>query len=94
MPAEPEAGTRHDPLRARGTLTVRADSSGQADALEAALAGGAGEDVPGSHAEVARRGLELSIVLAAEDAGALRAAVNAYLRWVQLTADVHAVARE
>jgi tRNA threonylcarbamoyladenosine modification (KEOPS) complex Pcc1 subunit len=80
-------------VRARGTLSVACDSDEQADALQAALAEEAGDDVPGSRARVERRGRELAVLVEAEDAGALRAAVNAYLRWVRAAADVHRVAR-
>jgi tRNA threonylcarbamoyladenosine modification (KEOPS) complex Pcc1 subunit len=81
-------------VAARGTLGLACDSEAEARALEAALAGGeAGDDVPGSRARVERDGARLTVRVEAEDAGALRAAVNAHLRWLRVAADVHALAR-
>jgi KEOPS complex subunit Pcc1 len=74
-------------------LTFDLDSPAQADAIEAALRPELGDDVPGSRSQLARDGATLILDLQAEDAGALRAALNSYLRWVQTALDVHAVAR-
>ena len=79
-------------MPARGELSLDCDSPQQAQAIEAAIAAGAGDDVPGSRATVVRDGARLDIGIEAEDAGALRAAVNAYMRWLQVAADVHALA--
>lgn len=77
----------------RATLRFDFDMPAQADAVEAALRPELGADVPGSRTALRRDGLALVLDVEAEDAGALRAALNSYLRWVQLALDVHAVAR-
>ncbi|HEV8359468.1 MAG TPA: KEOPS complex subunit Pcc1 [Candidatus Thermoplasmatota archaeon] len=69
------------------------DSPAQADAVEAALLPELGDDVPGARSSLARAGSSLTLDLQAEDAGALRAALNSYLRWAQTALDVHALAR-
>jgi tRNA threonylcarbamoyladenosine modification (KEOPS) complex Pcc1 subunit len=80
-------------MAARAELELALDSLAQADALEAALRPEMGSDVPGSRATLERQGSTLLLRLEAEDAGALRAALNAYLRWASLALDVHGVAR-
>ena len=73
-------------------LTFDFDSLRQADAVEAALRPELGDDVPGSRSALRRDGATLVLDLEAEDAGALRAALNSYLRWTQLALDVQALA--
>lgn len=80
-------------MAARAELELALDTPSQADALEAALRPEMGADVPGSKATLERRGTTLVLRLEAEDAGALRAALNAYLRWASLALEVHGVAR-
>lgn len=64
----------------------------QADVIEAALRPELGDEVPGSRASMRREGLALVIEIEAEDPGALRAALNSYLRWTQTAIDVQRVA--
>jgi tRNA threonylcarbamoyladenosine modification (KEOPS) complex Pcc1 subunit len=80
-------------MPAQGSLVFDFDSPSEADAVEAALLPEMGADVPGSRAALHRAGQRITIEVAADDAGALRAAVNAYLRWVRTGLDVHRVAR-
>lgn len=90
---EPGGGRNAPRGSAGGRLTFDFDSPAEADAVEAALRPEMGADVPGSRAALARRGATLDLSIEAEDAGALRAAVNSHLRWVRLALDVHRVAR-
>lgn len=78
---------------ATGRLDFHLDSPAQAEALIAALQPEMGADVPGSVARLERDGTSVAIVLEAEDAGALRAAVNSYLRWARLALDMQRLAR-
>lgn len=80
-------------MPAQATITLDCDSADQAKAVEAALAPELGSDVPGSRATLERQGTTLTLRLAAEDAGALRAALNGHLRWMRLSLDVHRLAR-
>jgi tRNA threonylcarbamoyladenosine modification (KEOPS) complex Pcc1 subunit len=77
------------------TITVRRPDPVSAKRIERALAPEAAREVPRSHARL-RRPSEREIVLDVEanDTGALRAAVNAYLGWVRLALDAEEVARE
>ncbi|OGS46505.1 MAG: hypothetical protein A3K66_05540 [Euryarchaeota archaeon RBG_16_67_27] len=52
-----------------------------ADVVAGALRPEAGRDVPKARVAVAGRRGRVSIRIDAEDTGALRAAVNSYLRW-------------
>jgi tRNA threonylcarbamoyladenosine modification (KEOPS) complex Pcc1 subunit len=78
---------------ASGTISLELDSAAEADVVEAALAPEMGADVPGSRVAMRREGTTLLLDIEAEDAGALRAAVNSYLRWMKTALDVHAVAQ-
>jgi tRNA threonylcarbamoyladenosine modification (KEOPS) complex Pcc1 subunit len=75
-------------------ITVRVDDPSIGDWLERALAPEAAREVPRARARMSR-GKEGSVELtiAAEDVGALRAALNTYLGWVQLSLTVVEKAR-
>jgi len=77
------------------TIVVRRPDRGSAERIERALAPEAAREVPRSHARL-RRPSEREIVLDVEanDTGALRAAINAYLGWVRLALEAEAVAEE
>lgn len=78
---------------ARGALTFTLDHPAQAEAVEAALLPEMASDVPGSTLALRREGSTLVLTIEAEDEGALRAAVNSYLRWVQAALEAHGLAR-
>jgi tRNA threonylcarbamoyladenosine modification (KEOPS) complex Pcc1 subunit len=78
---------------ARGALTFTLDRPSQAEAIEAALLPEMAGDVPGSTLALHRQGSTLVLDIEAEDEGALRAAVNSYLRWVQAALEAHDLAR-
>ena len=61
--------------------------------LRKSLAPEAGREIPGTRVRVAGRGDALTLTIEAEDAGALRAAVNSYLRWADVAAGVAREAR-
>lgn len=81
------------PAGARGAIAVTFDSPGEAEAVAASLAPEMGADVPGSVASLRRDDATLTVDLEADDEGALRAAVNSYLRWMRAASEVHRVAR-
>jgi KEOPS complex subunit Pcc1 len=60
----------------------------EAAILRKALAPEAGREIPGTRVTVAGRGATVTLTIEAEDAGALRAAVNSYLRWADVAAGV------
>jgi tRNA threonylcarbamoyladenosine modification (KEOPS) complex Pcc1 subunit len=77
-----------------GILTVRRPEPGAAQRLAAVLRPEAAREVPRSSATLERKDpLTLALRLSAEDTGALRAALNAYLGWIQLALGAEAVAR-
>lgn len=80
-------------MAARARIELALDASGEAEAVEAALRPEMGADVPGSRASLERRGLLLVLRIEADDPGGLRAALNAYLRWVRTALEVERVAR-
>jgi len=80
-------------MAARARIVLELESAGQADAMEAALRPELGRDVPGSIATLVRRAATVELALDAEDGGALRAALNSYLRWVDLALAMHDLAR-
>ncbi len=53
-----------------------------------ALSPEAGRDVPGARVSVSGSARKVTIRIDAEDTGALRAAVNSYLRWSDVAARV------
>ncbi|MCI4318795.1 MAG: KEOPS complex Pcc1-like subunit [Thermoplasmata archaeon] len=66
------------------TIEVRRPSAVSAERLHAALTPEAGREVPRSTATIARHGALVTLRLVAADTGALRAAVNTFLGWVDL----------
>jgi tRNA threonylcarbamoyladenosine modification (KEOPS) complex Pcc1 subunit len=76
-------------------ITVHRPDGPSAQRIERALAPEAAREVPRSRARM-RRPSEREIVLEveADDTGALRAAINAYLGWVRLALEAEDVARE
>jgi KEOPS complex subunit Pcc1 len=68
------------------TIAVRRLSTVSAERLLAALTPEAGREVPRSTATIARRGAVVTLRVSAADTGALRAAVNTFLGWVDLAA--------
>jgi tRNA threonylcarbamoyladenosine modification (KEOPS) complex Pcc1 subunit len=76
-----------------GRLRIELANAPRADRLARALAPEASREVPRARSAVARRGPRtVEIVVRARDTGALRAAVNTFLGWVQLEADTARVA--
>jgi tRNA threonylcarbamoyladenosine modification (KEOPS) complex Pcc1 subunit len=67
------------------TIDLRASTPDEAGWLAAALAPEAAREVPRASATLRRAGADtVSIEIAAADAGAMRAALNTYLGWVEL----------
>ncbi len=60
----------------------------EASVVREALAPEAGRDVPKARVSISGSGKKLTITIEAEDTGALRAAVNSYLRWSDVAARV------
>ncbi len=60
----------------------------EAATVREALAPEAGRDVPGARVRVSGAANRVTLVVEAEDTGALRAAVNSYLRWADVAARV------
>ena len=76
-----------------GRLRIELADGPRADRLARALAPEATREVPRAQSTVARRGgRTVEIVVRAQDTGALRAAVNTFLGWVQLEADTARIA--
>ena len=61
--------------------------------LRKALAPEAGREIPGTTVWVSGRGRSLVLRIEAEDTGALRAALNSYLRWADVASGVVREAR-
>ena len=70
----------------RATITLEGP---EASVVRRALAPEAGRDVPKARVAVSGTGRTVTITIEAEDTGALRAAVNSYLRWSDVAARVH-----
>ena len=70
----------------RATITLEGP---EAAVVRQALAPEAGRDVPKARVIVGGSGRTVTITIEAEDTGALRAAVNSYLRWSDVAARVH-----
>ncbi|MCI4350500.1 MAG: hypothetical protein L3K15_03185 [Thermoplasmata archaeon] len=68
------------------TIVVRRPTLASACHLHAALLPEAAREVPRSTAAISRRGATVTLRLEATDTGALRAAVNTFLGWVDLAA--------
>jgi KEOPS complex subunit Pcc1 len=77
------------PVRARVTLEAGAD----APALLQALSPEAGREVPRSTTTLSLDGSTVVLEVSADDAGALRAALNSYLRWAALALDASKLAK-
>jgi KEOPS complex subunit Pcc1 len=60
----------------------------EAAILRKALAPEAGRDIPRTDVRITGRGESLLLRIHAEDTGALRAALNSYLRWVDVASSV------
>lgn len=69
----------------RATITL---DGPEAPVVHRALAPEAGRDVPKARVSISRAGSKLTITIDADDTGALRAAVNSYLRWSDVAAQV------
>ncbi len=75
------------------TVAVAARRAELARRLEQALAPEAAREVPRARTTIRRRGAKVVLEVRAEDAGALRAALNTYLGWVALSLAADRVAR-
>ena len=71
----------------RAVVTFRGP---EASVLRASLSPEAGREIPRSRVTVGGEGSVAEIVVEAEDAAALRAALNSYLRWAQVALDARA----
>ena len=69
----------------RATITLEGP---EAAVVRRALSPEAGRDVPKAQVAVGGSGRKVTITIEAEDTGALRAAVNSYLRWSDVAARV------
>ncbi len=69
----------------RATITLEGP---EASVVRQALSPEAGRDVPGARVAIAGTGRQVTITIDADDTGALRAAVNSYLRWSDVAARV------
>jgi tRNA threonylcarbamoyladenosine modification (KEOPS) complex Pcc1 subunit len=70
-----------------GTVTIRSRDPGFAPALERALRPEASREVPRARAEVRLAApTEVELGITASDTGAMRAALNTYLGWIDLAA--------
>jgi len=70
----------------RATISVRTPRPQLADWIERSLRPEAAREVPRARAELRRPEDErVEVVIAAQDSGAMRAAMNTYLGWVHLT---------
>ncbi len=69
----------------RAQIRIRGD---EAEIVRRALAPEAGREIPKTRVQVAGRGKTLTLTIEADDAGALRAALNSYLRWAELATGV------
>ncbi|MGB6501466.1 MAG: KEOPS complex subunit Pcc1 [Thermoplasmata archaeon] len=76
------------------TITVSLQRPAEAGWLAAALAPEASREVPRASATIASAGPDaISITIGANDAGAMRAALNTYLGWVALSLATAGAAR-
>ena len=69
----------------RATITLEGP---EASVVRQALTPEAGRDVPKARVSVSGTARKLTITIDADDTGALRAAVNSYLRWSDVAARV------
>ncbi len=83
--------SREGPWTAR--LRIHRPSADAADRLARSLSPEAAREVPRARSELRRAGpAVLELVVEAKDTGALRAALNTYLGWVQLATATERVA--
>lgn len=75
-------------------VELELDAEPHARVVEQALLPELGRDVPGSRASLRRDGARLLLAIQAGDRGDLRAAVNSYLRWIDLALRVREAAGE
>ena len=66
----------------------------EAAVLRRALAPEAGREIPKTRVHISGRGRRLTLRIEAQDTGALRAALNSYLRWAEVAMDVAREVRE
>ena len=77
------------------TITVRRPDPRSAERIERALAPEAAREVPRSRARMIRASERVVVLeVEADDTGALRAALNAYLGWIRLALEAEDVAQE
>lgn len=70
----------------RATVAIRTPEPAWSDWLEQSLGPEAAREVPRARAVLRRRGADrIDLEIEAHDAGAMRAALNTYLGWVQLS---------
>jgi len=69
----------------RATITLEGP---EASVVRQALSPEAGRDVPKARVSVSGSARKVTITIDADDTGALRAAVNSYLRWSDVAARV------
>ena len=82
-----------DPSAWTASIRVHRPTPASAGHLERALRPEASREVPRSRARLTRPDdLTVHLEVEAEDCGALRAAINAYLGWVRLALDAERVA--
>ena len=70
----------------RATISIEGP---EAPVIHQALSPEAGRDVPKARGALGGTARRVTITVEAEDSGALRAAVNSYLRWSDVAAQVH-----
>ncbi len=68
-------------LTSRAELTIKTRF---ADVIAGSLSPELGEKIPRTSISVERRGDELAVKIEAEDQNALRAALNSYIRWMNV----------
>jgi KEOPS complex subunit Pcc1 len=68
-------------LTSKAELTVRTE---HAEVIAGSLSPELGEKIPRTSISVERRGKELVVKIEADDQNALRAALNSYIRWMNV----------
>ena len=73
-------------------IVVRLEARGAAERLARALGPEATREVPRAHARLERRPQEtVGLLIGTRDTGALRAALNTYLGWIELALATEAI---
>jgi KEOPS complex subunit Pcc1 len=88
-PAKPRSSTGGERFAAR----IELEAGTMAKAVLGALSPEAGREVPRARSELSLEGTKVVLVVRADDAGALRAALNSYLRWAALAIDASELAK-